>query len=126
MWDKFVDTITVIWLGMFFVDLMGPSTRVSDIILLSMLPIYVFDLGVKYRRAENAKDFFQHHWLSVLMVIPYIRILRAARMLRVLRMIRFTRTVRVGRNPGGLKLLGASRRIKRLRRRISIWNPRTS
>jgi len=125
MWDRFVDAITVIWLAIFFVDLTGPSTRFSDTLLLSMLPIYVFDLGVKYKRAENTKDFFQHHWLSILMVIPYFRILRTARMLRALRMIRFARIARIGRYPGGLKLLGTTRRIKRLRKRVSFWNPST-
>ncbi len=108
MWDRFIDLVTVFWLAVFFTNLVVSLGEPFEIILLALISVYVADLGVKYRRVRNLKRFLREHWLSVLMVIPYLRVLRILRLLRLLRFLRF---LRVGR---ALRTGGAWRRIKRL------------
>ena len=44
MWDRFVDVVTFLWLGLFAVDL-ATSYPVLGAILFWCLPIYVMDLN---------------------------------------------------------------------------------
>ena len=113
MWDRFIDLVTYSWIGIFVADRVAPVGEPFGIILLALIPVYVADLGVRYRRVRNLKRFLKEHWLSILMVIPYLRILRIMRLLRLLRIGRVLRTV------------GAWRRIKRLSSRLGMWWPFT-
>ena len=113
-WNRFVDLVTVVWLGLFFANLAFQLGEAAGIVLLALLPVYVADLGVKYRQVRNFKRFLREHWLSILMTIPYLRVLRILRLFRLLRFLRLMRVTRVGRWPGTIKLVGALRRIKRL------------
>jgi hypothetical protein len=71
----------------------APSTpwgsATVDGIGLGLLSIFVADLGVTYYRAnEPPLRFLRHHWLDVLLVIPYFRIFRVLRVVRLLRLLR--------------------------------------
>ena len=108
MWDRFIDLVTVVWLGIFALGLAAPQGWESDV-LLYVIPVYVVDLGVKYRRVGNVRRFVREHWLTILMVIPYLRVLRLLRVLRVLRVARAGRVLRSS---------GAWRRLRRLWSRL--------
>ncbi len=114
MWDYFVDVVTFIWLGVFVADIATQLGGASEVVLLSLLPVYVADLAVQYRRAGNLRDFLRKHWLTILMTIPYLRVLRLLRLARLLRTLRLFRIGRVGRWPGVQKIEGARRKVKRL------------
>lgn len=119
-WDRFIDIITVVWLSVFIAGFFASLGESSQIFLLSVLPIYVADLGVKYSRVRNVKLFLRGHWLSILMVIPYFRVLRLLKFARLLRFLRVIRIGKFGRWPGSMKVTGAYRRVMRLKRRAGI------
>ena len=111
-WDIFVDVVTFIWLGVFVSDIAMSLGDASGVVLLSLLPIYVADLGVQYRRVGNLRGFLRKHWLTILMTIPYLRVLRLLRLARLLRTLRLFRIVRVGK--WVQKIEGARRKVERL------------
>ena len=113
-WDRFVDVVTVLWIGLFAVDL-ATSYPGLGTILFWCLPIYVMDLVVKYRRADGPVAFVKQYWFSILMTIPYLRVLRLLRLLRLLRVLRMARVGRV------LKTKGIWRKSRRLFRRQWAW-----
>lgn len=115
-WDRFVDAITLLWLGVFAADLVRPMPDVSALVLLGLLPIYLADLGVQYRRVGSFGLFLRKHWLTILMAIPYLRVLRLLRMARALRTLRVLRVARVGRWPGARRAANAIRKARRLGR----------
>ena len=114
MWDRFVDVVTFLWLGLFAVNLVA-SQPVLGAVLFWCLPIYVLDLGVKYRRAGNLGRFLKQHWFSILMTIPYLRVLRLLRLLRLLRVLKMAGAGRA------LKTNGVWRKSKRLWSRRKEW-----
>ena len=51
LWDELVDAATVVWLSAFTVGIMYEKySSVTDMINLSLLPVFVADLYVGYRR----------------------------------------------------------------------------
>ena len=88
-WDYFVDIATVVWLALFVLrytnQLAGP-----DLIIQTMLAIFVADLVVKYRREGNLKSFLRHKWIDILLVIPWFRAFRLLKFIRMLRLLRVT------------------------------------
>ena len=113
-WDRFVDAVTFVWLGVFALGIVGTRGQVLDTVLLALLPIYVVDLVVQYRRVGSFKLFLRRHWLTILMTIPYLRVLRFARLVRALR---FLRVARVGRWPGIQRVEQVRRKATRVRNR---------
>ena len=103
MWDRFVDTVTLAWLGIFVADLTVAQHDALAVVLISVLPVYVLDLGVRYRRSGTLGRFVREHWFSILMVIPYLRVLRLFRLLRLLRLLRVLRIGRLLRIVGALR-----------------------
>ena len=77
--------------------------------------IYMADLVVQYRRVGRISLFLRKHWLTILMIIPYVRVLRLVRLVRAMRTLRVLRLVRIGRWPGAQKVVGATRKFARLR-----------
>jgi hypothetical protein len=95
-WSGFVDVITIIWLVIFiltFIDLGNTINLLLKYILLSFLIIFILDLYILYKRAENFKMFIKKHWFDVLMVIPFFRILR---IFRVFKLLKVTKSVKSG------------------------------
>ncbi len=111
--------IAVILLGVYF-D--GPSDRrnlrslgqFGQTALLALLPIYVVDLGVQYRRVGSFRLFLKRHWLTILMTIPYLRVLRLARLARLTRVMRLVKLAKIGRWPGLQRVEQARRKGVRL------------
>ena len=116
MWDRFVDVVTLVWLGVFAAEFVAPFDE-TGMILLSLLPVYVVDLGVQYRRVGNLSRFLKADWLTILMVIPYFRVLRLVRLFRLLRAMRAVRAMRIART--GKKWHSAVRKLRRLSGRLA-------
>ena len=117
-WGRFIDAITILWLGIFFANIYKPGL-IPGSIELGLLGFFVADLVVKARAEPNFPTFLRKRWTDILMVIPYFRVFRILRFTRLLRFLRMARVARVGRFPG-LKSLEALRRkasraIKRLK-----------
>ncbi len=91
-WRILVDVATVVWLVLFvFTFLSDPplDSGINNQLGLGLLGIFVADLGVTYYRSgERPVAFVRHHWLDILMVIPYFRIFRLLRVVRALRVLR--------------------------------------
>ena len=99
-WDRFVDIVTFLWLGLFALDIAMAYSALEDI-LFWCLAIYGMDLVVKYRRVGSFKLFLRHHWVSILMTVPYFRVLRLVRLFRLLRVMRAAKVV-PGLKSGGV------------------------
>ncbi len=108
MWDRFVDLVTILWLGIFFANIVQPGL-IPTTIELGLLGVFVVDLVVKARAEPNFTTFLRKRWTDILMVIPYFRIFRILRFTRLLRILRAARIARVGRFPG-VKFLETFRR----------------
>ncbi len=101
-WNVFVDLVTVVWLFFFILGFVEPSLEeLCGNINLGLLPIFVLDLVVRYRRVGNLKLFLRHHWFDIIIVIPYFRFLRV---LRILRAARVARTVKAAKAVKTMKL----------------------
>lgn len=116
VWDRLVDLVTVIWLGMFFANIASPGLIPASL-EIGLLSVFVADLVVKARTAPNLRTFVRTRWTDILMVVPYFRVLRILRLTRLLRLLRATRVARVGRFPGLKALEAFKRRIIRLTKR---------
>lgn len=108
-WRILVNVVTLIWLVIFafsFASIAPWTTATAGRIGLGLLAIFVADLGVTYyRAAERPLPFLRHHWLDVLLVIPYFRIFR------VLRVVRFLRFLRLLKRPGPALMLRVSKLV---------------
>ncbi len=116
MWDRFVDLVTVIWLGMFFTNIASPGLIPASL-EIGLLSVFVGDLVVKARTEPNLRTFVRTRWSDILMVVPYFRVFRILRLTRLLGLLRATRVARVGRFPGLKALEAFKRRIIRLAKR---------
>ena len=99
LWDRFIDLVTIVWLGLFIIGFVN-ATLIPANIALMLIAVFVLDLVVKYRRVSNLRTFLRRHWTYVLMVIPYFRILRVLRFGRLLRVLRSLRIAKSGKFPG--------------------------
>ncbi len=108
MWDRFVDLVTILWLGIFFANIYRPGLFPASI-ELGLLSVFIADLVIKARTEPSLSTFLRERWTDILMVIPYFRIFRVLRFTRLLRICRTARIVKVRRFPG-LKALEACRR----------------
>jgi len=94
-WDRFVDLVTIVWLGVFVVgELLSEYGPVCDCINLALLPVFAADLMVRYRRVGNLRKFLRKHWLDILIVIPYFRFLRLIRLAKVVKATKITKPVK--------------------------------
>ncbi len=118
MWDRFVDLVTILWLGIFFANIVQPGL-IPTTIELGLLGVFVVDLVVKARAEPNFTTFLRKRWTDILMVIPYFRIFRILRFTRLLRILRTTRIVRVGRFPGLKSLETLRKKVSRLVKRFT-------
>ncbi len=106
-WSHFVDAVSLIWLGAFTTSLVtyyteivtvSPSVLfVTDAITLFTLPVFVVDLTLKYRGADHSKAFFRNHWMDILLIVPYFRVLRALSLVKMLNFLRLSRILRTWR-----------------------------
>ena len=120
LWDWLIDLVTGVWLTLFALEFFVGLSWIGLVGLAAFIPIYVVDLGVKYLRVRNWATFIRVHWLSVLMVVPWLRVLRVFRLLRMLRLLRLVRVAKIGKWPGLQKAVGAYRRTKRMTTRRPI------
>jgi len=112
-WDRFVDVVTILWLGIFFANIYQPGL-IPITIELGILGVFVVDLVIKARAEPNLSTFLRNRWTDILMVIPYFRIFRILKFTRLLRVLRTARVVRVGRFPGFKSLEAFRRKVGRI------------
>ena len=93
-WDEFVDLVTVVWLFVFVIGLVYPDySSVTDTINLGLLPVFIADLYVGYRRTGDLRTYIRKKWLDILLVIPFLRILRIIRIIRVVKTVKAVKTM---------------------------------
>jgi len=94
-WDRIVDVIAIIWLFFFILgSIRADLESLCDTINLSLLPVFVADLVLKYRRVGKVKTFLKYYWFNILTIIPYFRFSRSLRILGFSRAIRIVRAVK--------------------------------
>lgn len=114
-WDRFVDLISVVWVGIFILGQIYSRWRyMCDNINIFLLSIFVADLVVKYRKVHNWKVFLKRHWWDILIVIPYFRIFRVLKSLRILRVLRIGRSVKVVKTTKAIKGVKSVKAIKNM------------
>lgn len=127
-WDRIVDVVTIVWLFFFVLgSIRADLESLCDTINLSLLPIFIADLILKYKRVGKIKTFLRHHWFDILITIPYFRFLRSLRILRISRVIKTARTVKVVKGYKTiwiikeiLKFIRAFKKLKRLLKSIAV------
>ena len=128
LWDRIVDAVTVVWLSVFAVGLLSEEwSGFCDSVNLALLPVFVADLGVRYLRVRDVREFLTKHWFDLIIVIPYFRFLRFVRLARVARLSRTGKAVKAPRASGtdavaalgrAEKFYKAYRKLKRVLRRV--------
>lgn len=77
----------------FFIGLIYENySSICNNINLALLPLFIVDLVVRYLKVRNLKRFLTHHWIDILIAIPYFRFIRLFRFLRLLKLTRVTKT----------------------------------
>jgi len=95
-WDFFVDAVIIVWLAVFIIgELYSEYSSWCDLVNIVLLPVFIADLIVRYRRVGSLVPFLKRHWIDILMVIPYMRFLRILRLLRLVRIVRISRTAKL-------------------------------
>lgn len=97
-WKSFVDLVSMIWCGAFiitFIDIFDNFIILNvellyfaDIIMIFTLPIFIIDLLIKYFRYDKSSLFIKKHWIDIVYVIPYFRVLRILRIFRLIGLVR--------------------------------------
>ncbi len=109
VWILFVDVVTVVWLAAFVTEWFSSSTLAQSrcsLVTLWLLPVFVCDLIVLFRKEDDFKTFIKKRWFDVLLVIPYFRvfrIFRIVRMLKVLKILKLRRSLGLTRFAKKLK-----------------------
>lgn len=108
-WPPFVEVVTVVWIGLFAVDLaatvdaLAVSPSLAGAVrgvLRWLLVVFLLDLLLLYRWSdEDPRAFVRSNWFLILTVVPWFRPLRL---------------LRVGRSARVLRLLVGSRRVASL------------
>ena len=117
-WDRIVDVVTIVWLFFFVLgSVRADLESLCDTINLSLLPIFIADLILKYRRVGKIKTFLRHYWFDILITIPYFRFLRSLRILRISKVVKGYKTIWIIKET--LKLIRAFKKLKRLLKSIA-------
>lgn len=113
-WTIFVDVVTILWLAAFAVGLITSSEITAvrcNFISLLLLPVFVADLYILFRQADNFRSFIKQRWFDILIVIPYFRLFRVLKFARVLRVLKLVKMAR---------LLGITRAVKKTQRTANM------
>ncbi|MFQ5915591.1 MAG: ion transporter [Nitrospinota bacterium] len=108
-WATFVDSVTVLWLIVFALGLLITDEQLARICIsvnLGLLPVFVVDVFVQYRRSPKWRIFLKENWVDIVMVIPFFRVFRIVRVVRFLRLVRVARFATTARS--GSRLLETS------------------
>ena len=113
VWIRIVDAVTVVWLSAFITGWFSSSALVQSrctLVTLWLLPVFVCDLIVLFRKEDDFKTFIRKRWFDVLLVIPYFRVFRIFRMARVLKVLKLLKL---------RKALGLTRFTKKSKRAVN-------
>lgn len=128
LWDRFVDVVTVVWLSVFAVGLLSEEwSGFCDGVNLALLPVFVADLGVRYLRVRDVREFLTKHWFDLVIVIPYFRFLRFVRLARVAKLPRTGKAVKAPKTsePNAVVALSKAERVCKAYRKLKRLLSRT-
>lgn len=105
--------LSFIWLALFIVELTRGLSPLLDVLGWVIWGLFIADFALRFALAPAKRAYLATNWLTVLsLLLPALRIFRAARALRVLRAARAVRGVRLVRVVGslnrGMRALGRS------------------
>ncbi len=109
-WTFIVDITTVLWLVIFSIGFLTHNSgiqTVCELLVLGLLPIFIYDLMVLMKHEDNFRSFIKKRWFDVLLVIPYFRIFRILRFARLLKLMKLLKLK---------KILGLTRFSKKAKR----------
>lgn len=104
-WNHFVDIISVIWVVAFMISLLASDMGLLiinnniifllDTITLFLLPVFIFDLMIKYYLTGHSRTFLKKHWISILLVIPYFRVLKMLSFIKFIKIVQLSKIPKV-------------------------------
>jgi voltage-gated potassium channel len=105
--------LSVAWLALFVVEFTRGLTPALEVVGWVIWAAFVLDFGVRLALAPDRGDYLKANWLTALsLLVPAVRVFRAARAFRVLRAARATRGLRlvkvVGSFNRGMRALARS------------------
>jgi hypothetical protein len=106
IWDLFVDVVTAVWLIIFGLSFIPEYESVCSILLLVLIPFFIADLAIRYSRVSNLKIFVRKHWIDIIVVIPYLRILRVARIVKATKAVKAIKTAKAVKTTSSIKVAG--------------------
>ena len=100
-----------IWLGLLVLELTRGLSPILSALTTAIWIVFIFDFALRLALAPDRARYLRQNWLgAVSLLVPALRLLRAARALRVLRLARATRGARLVRVVGsvnrGMRALG--------------------
>ena len=122
-WTALVDLITIFWLALFITGLISTNEIIKErcgLATLCLLPVFVLDLVVLFRKEDNFKTFLKKRWFDVLLVIPYFRVFRLFRMARLLKVLKL---LKLKKFLNFTRFSKKSKRVTKVVKRIKDTNP---
>ena len=87
-----------LWLVLLIVELAGHATGATDTITTAIWIVFIGEFSFRLAIAPHRLRFLKRNWITALsLLLPAVRVLRAARIARLLRAGRAVRAVRVAR-----------------------------
>ena len=81
-----------------FIGLDEETTKVLNMIDLSICLVFLFDFVVRFYKADNKLGFLKWGWIDFVSSIPMVGFLRIGRAFRIIRVIRLLRAMRSVKN----------------------------
>ena len=102
-----------VWLGLLVLEFTRGLSPLLEALGTAIWIIFILDFVLRLALAPNKKGYLGQNWLSALsLLVPALRVFRAARAIRVLRVSRAARGIRLVRVVGsvnrGMRALGRS------------------
>ena len=118
--DRPMTFLAFVWLGLVIVELVGYRGLPLDILNYAIWAIFVLHFVLEFVLAPHKGDYVRRNWLTAIaLVVPALRLVRAARLATVLRATRATRGLRllkiVSSVNRGIRALGQTLRRRGIR-----------
>lgn len=84
--------LSVVWLGLFVIELIWGLTPILDVIGIAIWIAFVVEFGLEFLLAPHRLNYLKRNWLTAIsLLLPALRLLRFGRILRALRTVRSVR-----------------------------------
>jgi hypothetical protein len=100
-----------VWVILFSVTFFTESKIVEGLLLVVTVG-YILELIFEYKRSESLRSFLRSHWMDILMVIPFFRLVKIGKTLKILRYgKKISQALRAAE--GTVETIEISRRVKK-------------